>query len=198
MRAPKRNVPARLLSLAALLAAGETSAHDADVIYVQPRFEGGWVTVRASMSAATLALLAPIDADGDGLFTQADADASAAAIRAGFWAQAPLSGGGESCALGKSRAAARPSEVVLEADFVCAPGELRQDFWVLRVLPKNYSVTWGASAAQARATASVGVTAIAYSLGRASSRPLAPVPVWVWASFLLGPCVLMLFERRQF
>lgn len=196
MVARKRNVWALAACLAAIAPAAR--AHDADVIYVQPREAGKTVTIAATMTAQTLALLAPIDADGDGLLTQADADQSAAAIRLGFWEQAPLTGNGARCALGAARTLVRPTDVLLEADFECLAGELIQDFRLLSVLPKNYSVALGAGAASKLASAHYPKTTITYRSQLQSAAPTALVPVWLWGVFLLGPCALMLFERRRF
>jgi hypothetical protein len=196
MVARKRNRWALALGLLAVPPAA--SAHDADVIYVQPRETADRVTVAATMTGQTLALLAPVDRDGDGLLTQADADLSSAAIRLGFWQQSPLTGGGAPCALQATRASVRPSDVLLEADFRCAAGELAQDFRVLSVLPKNYSVALGANAASKRSAAQFPRTTITYRAGPGAAVELPPPPVWTWGVFLLGPCALMLFERRRF
>lgn len=185
--------------LGLLLLATAAGAHDADVIYVQPRVEGDAVGVAATLTAQTLSLLAPVDSDGDGLLSQADAEASAEAIRLGFWEQARLSAGGLPCAQLMARATVRPGDVLLEAGFRCGPGEVRQDFRFLSVLPKNYQVSLGPSADKARGHARFPHTALTY---RAEAPPaiaaLPPPPAWVWAIFLAVPCALLLFERRRF
>lgn len=185
--------------MGALLLAGAARAHDADVIYVQPRLEAEALQLAATLTAQTLGLLAPVDSDGDGLLSQADLDASAEAIRLGFWEQARVSAGGVPCAPLWRRATARPGDVLLEAGFRCGPGEVRQDFRLLLVLPKNYQVSLGPSADKARAHARFPHTALTYRAQGAPSRAAPPPPpTWVWAIFLAAPCALLLFERRRF
>lgn len=130
--------PLVLLGLAA-------HAHDADVIFAQLASgpAPGVLEESVTLTAATLGLLAPVDADGDGALSQADLDARAKALRAGVWDEAPLQAGGQPCALGETFAELREGYVLLRASFRCGEGELRQDFRILRVLPPNYRVVLG-------------------------------------------------------
>ncbi len=93
-----------------------------------------------TMTADTLALLAPVDADGDGELTQGDLDARADAIRLGVWEQAKLA----PCTRSGERASIEPGYVALIATYQCpADGELSQEFKWLMVLPPNYRVLFG-------------------------------------------------------
>lgn len=134
-----------LVLLLVLLRGLAAQAHDADVIYVlvkqgpQPEI----LEERVTLTAATLAFLAPLDADGDGLLSQGDLDARNKALRAGFWDEAPLTAEGQACALLETKAWLREGFVELQAELRCGEGELRQDFKILRVLPANYRVVLG-------------------------------------------------------
>lgn len=120
-------------------------AHDADVIYVMVRHgaQPDLLVESVTLTPATLAFLAPLDADGDQLLSQADLDAKARALRAGFWDEVPLGVGGKPCALLEARAWLREGFLELQGQFRCGAGELRQDFRILRVLPANYRVVLG-------------------------------------------------------
>ncbi|MFZ5468434.1 MAG: HupE/UreJ family protein [Myxococcota bacterium] len=127
------------------LVPARAAAHDADILYVRAERASGSGEVRqlATLTAATLALLAPVDADADGQLTQADLDARKEAIAAGVWAFMPLEAGGQRCTQQGHQALLRETFVELAATFSCAPGELRQTFRVLSVLPSNYKVVLG-------------------------------------------------------
>jgi hypothetical protein len=132
--------------LALLLVAGSAGAHDADILYAQlwrPAADGPEVHERLTLTAETLALLIPADADGDGVLTQADLDARVAAISLGIWDALPLSAGGQPCTRTGTSARLRETFVELGATHDCPPGELRQRFTVLSVLPSNYKVVLG-------------------------------------------------------
>jgi hypothetical protein len=152
--------------LSALIAI-PASAHDADVIAVQlePDASGALLSELVVLTADSLALLAPVDADGDGLLTQADLDARAAAIASGVWDDMPLSAGAVPCARSAESALVREGLVELQARFRCVAGDLRQDFRLLRVLPANYRVTlssrFDAAAGQAFAQGSLTSVSIA-------------------------------------
>ncbi len=128
-----------------LLSALQARAHDADVIYVLVKHGGtpDLLVETVTLTGATLALLAPLDADGDRLLSQADLDARGKALRAGFWDEAPLTAAGSPCALVETRAWLREGFVELQGELRCGGGELRQDFKILRVLPTNYRVVLG-------------------------------------------------------
>ena len=129
-------LPAVLPCLVAVTA----HAHDADVIFVElSSGEGGAVAERVTMTAQTLAMLAPVDADGDGQLTQADLDARADALRLGVWEQAKLS----PCTRSNETATLKPGYIELTARFACEHGELSQEFKWLQVLPSNYRVQMG-------------------------------------------------------
>lgn len=155
----------RRLALLVLLGASVARAHDADVIYVSlqpgPEAEGWWVV--ATLTPATLGLLAPIDADGDQALSQADLDVRGRALELGFWDEVPLTAGGVPCARLGGGAGLREGFVELRALVRCGPGELRQDFKILRVLPPNYRVVLGSQLdgeAQGRGFAQGSLTTI--------------------------------------
>lgn len=133
----------RALFVALLIVSQAASAHDADVIYARLETAADGLTEIVTLTSATLLQLAPVDADHDGLLTQADLDASSAALIAGVWNDLPLSAGGVPCP--RSAEAARLEEgfISLTAHFRCGDGDLRQDFKVLRILPTNYRVVLG-------------------------------------------------------
>jgi hypothetical protein len=137
----------RTLVLMVLALASAAWAHDADVVYVLVRTPAadapGALLETVTLTAPTLGLLAPVDADADGLLTQPELDARATALRAGVWDDMPLSAGNSPCVRSDERAWLREGFVELEARFACGPGELRQDFRFLRVLPTNYRVVLG-------------------------------------------------------
>lgn len=136
----------RSLIFLVLLCALPARAHDADVIYVLLRHgaQPDLLLETVTLTGASLALMAPLDADGDQLLTQGDLDAKAKALKAGFWDDVPLTAGGQPCPLVDAKAFLREGFVELEGAFRCAvEGELRQDFKILRVLPTNYRVVLG-------------------------------------------------------
>lgn len=148
----------RWLLLACICVASEASAHDADVIYAFVVQEDGHpelLTEHLTMTDATLRLLAPVDVDGDGAVSQAELDAKAAAIRAGVWDDAPLTGNDKPCSTSWTTADLRSGFVELRAHFLCSGGELRQDFRFLRVLPANYRVVLGSQSEGERAARGV-------------------------------------------
>ncbi|MFY0575838.1 HupE/UreJ family protein [Cystobacter fuscus] len=133
-------------ALVLCLLAGGAGAHDADILYAQlwrPEARGAEVRERITLTADTLARLLPADADGDGVLSQADLDARERALAVGFWDALPLSAGGQPCARTAQSARVRESYVELGATFSCAPGELRQRFTLLAVLPPGYRVVLG-------------------------------------------------------
>jgi hypothetical protein len=128
----------------AVLVASPARGHDADVVYA--RLESGpsgSLLEIVTLTNATLALLAPVDADGDGVLTQADLDARADSLRAGVWGDMPLSAGSVACPRDGETATLEDGFVTLTARFSCGPGDLRQDFKILRILPTNYRVVLG-------------------------------------------------------
>lgn len=113
-------------------------AHAADEIIVT--LDEASMTETVTMTADTLAMLAPIDADGDGELTQADLDARKDALKVGVWEQAKL----QPCTRTNETATLEPGFVALRARFTCPPdGELTQDFRWLMVLPPTYRVIFG-------------------------------------------------------
>lgn len=135
----------QIAAVGGLLMAWSASAHDADVIYAQLTVHapGAPLVETITLTADTLRLLAPIDADGDQLVTQQELAARAQAIRLGVWEDAPLSAGGRTCALGPLEAWLRQGFIELRGEWTCGEGELRQDFKILRVLPANYRIVLG-------------------------------------------------------
>ncbi len=137
----------RWLFLVMAFFARTAQAHDADVIFVDARpmpKEGRWKEV-VTLSVETLALLIPLDADGDQTLSQADLVAKEKALRVGFWDQAPLTSAGKVCSLDKSNARLEQGVIQLEGEFTCAQGIPRQDFRFLQILPPNYKVVVGSS-----------------------------------------------------
>ena len=192
----------RLRPLLLLLFAfgGPAVAHDADVIYVDALWQGPQVTLVVTLTAQTLGRLAPVDDDGDGLLSQSDLDARAAAIGAGVWDQAPVFAEGVPCARDASTARVRDGFVQLEGRFSCGPGEVRQDFRVLQVLPANYRVTAGRfGASRGGPTVQLPSTGLLLraAAGRSESGAPAASPGWLWLVFLLAPLLLVLVERRS-
>lgn len=156
-----------------LLSAFQARAHDADVIYVLLKHGGSpaGLVETATLTAATLGSLAPVDADGDGVLSQGDLDAKARALRAGFWDEVPLNAGGKPCELLEARAFLREGFVELQGEFRCGGGALRQDFKILRVLPANFRVVLGSQLdpeAEGRGFAQGSLTTITVP------RPLPP------------------------
>ncbi|QRK06901.1 HupE/UreJ family protein [Archangium violaceum] len=136
----------RLACLALLLLVGSAGAHDADILYAQlwrPETGKPEVRERLTLTADTLALLIPADADGNGALSQADLDARAQALAVGIWDAIPLSAQGRPCTRTSTTARVREAFVELGATFTCAPGELRQRFTLLSLLPPNYKVVLG-------------------------------------------------------
>jgi hypothetical protein len=134
------------LSLTLLLVAGSAGAHDADILYAQlwrPQAGQPEVRERLTLTAETLALLIPADADGDGVLTQADLDALGPALAVGIWDAIPLTAGGQPCARTGATARVRETFVELGATFSCPLGELRQRFSLLALLPSHYRVVLG-------------------------------------------------------
>jgi hypothetical protein len=132
--------------LALLLGASTARAHDADIIYAQVRraqADGAEVRVLLTMTASTLGLLLPADADGDGTVSQADLDTRRAALEVGVWDALPLTAGGTACTRQTHATRVRETYVELTATYICPPGPLRQTFTVLSVLPSNYKVVLG-------------------------------------------------------
>ncbi|ATB33003.1 hypothetical protein MEBOL_006492 [Melittangium boletus DSM 14713] len=130
------------------LLAARAHAHDADILYAQlwrPEAAGAEVRERITLTADTLALLLPADADGDGVLSQADLDARERALAVGFWDAIPLSAGGRPCVRSSTTAHLRDTYVELGARFSCAPGVLRQRFSLLSVLPPSYKVVLGSA-----------------------------------------------------
>lgn len=141
----------RLVLLGFVLGATAALAHDADLITVQLSVSPDGMQVEESwlLTAETLGLLAPVDADGDGLLTDADLAARAEAVKAGLWAAAPLTASGRPCALEGARAQVGDRAVGLSGRFRCpAAGELVQSFRFLSVLPSGYRVVVGDAAGQ--------------------------------------------------
>jgi hypothetical protein len=135
----------RLLLAGLLLVTFPARAHDADVLYarLEPGPPGTLIEI-VTLTNPTLALLAPVDANDDGVLSQADLDARADALKAGVWSDLPLSAGGVPCTRSDESAQLEDGFVALTAHWRCPEsGDLRQDFKVLRVLPTNYRVVLG-------------------------------------------------------
>jgi hypothetical protein len=135
----------RIAPLVLALASAGAAAHDADVIYVSARTgdRPGEVVEIVTLTGAALGQLAPIDADRDGLVSQGDLTARAAAIAVGVWDDMPLVAGAAACPRSQEVAVLREGFVELSARFACPAGALQQDFRILRVLPSNFRVVLG-------------------------------------------------------
>lgn len=92
------------------------------------------------MTGGTLSLLAPLDADGDGLLAPEELAQGATPLELGVWDAMPLSAGASRCDRFSTGAALRDGYVELTARFRCPPGEIRQTFRALSVLPQGYRV----------------------------------------------------------
>src|SRR5690349_11932800 len=115
--------------LALLLGAGVARAHDADIIYTnvqRTQVDAPEVRVLVMLTASTLSLVLPADADGDGVVSQADLDARRAALEVGLWDALPLTAGGAPCTRKEHAARLIEPYVELKATFACPPGPLRQ------------------------------------------------------------------------
>ena len=126
--------------------AGSAGAHDADILYAQRGASdagGPEVRERLTLTAGTLGLLLPADADGDGAVTQAELDARRAALEVGIWDACRSPPEGQPCTRQAHAARVRETYVELAATFCVRPGPLRQTFTVLSVLPANYRVVLG-------------------------------------------------------
>lgn len=131
-----------------LLLPSGASAHDADILYTQVRRAGpaeAEVRQVVTLTAGTLGLLVPADADGDGTVSQADLDARRTALEVGVWDAMPLTAGGQPCARTSHAALLRQTFVELSASFTCPEGPLQQRYAVLSVLPAGYRVILGSA-----------------------------------------------------
>lgn len=175
------------VALGLLLLPTAARAHDADVVFATLTEDGDGLTEVLTLTAGTLSQLAPVDADGDGALTQTDLDARAAAVVAGVWEQIPLT----PCTRSREKAVVREGFVELSARFVCEPGELAQDFKILRVLPTNYKVVAGTAIAQGNVQRLVLRAVPAVKAGLGFEAGLAAVAVWFEATLLLMLAFLM-------
>lgn len=152
-----------------LFSARVAQAHVADEIVVT--LDEAALTETITMTAETLSMLAPVDADGDGELTQADLDARKEALKVGVWDQAKL----EPCTRAAETAWLEPGYVALKAVFTCREGELSQEFRWLMVLPPNYRVIFGSQVAK-------GDTRTLHVPRAAKRAPAARVTTatWVW------------------
>jgi hypothetical protein len=173
------------LSLALLLVAGSAGAHDADILYAQlwrPQVAAPEVRERLTLTAETLALLIPADADGDGTLTQADLDAREPALALGIWDALPLTAGGQPCVRTHATARVRETFVELGATFSCPPGELRQRFTLLALLPSNYKVVLGSFLQGEQGQHFVDATQptlVVSEPGQAERESVSGLPGWV-------------------
>ena len=118
-------------------------AHDADLLFIQlsqAQSSPSQVHEQVTLTAAALAALAPIDADGDGQLTQSDLDARGDALNAGVWNALPLTTTGGECRRQQTGAVVRESAIELWARFDCPPGDLQQRYEVLSVLSPGFRV----------------------------------------------------------
>lgn len=167
------------LLFACVLCAAPARAHDADLVTVQLSVGADGLEVEQTwaLTAETLGLLAPVDADGDGLLTDEDLAARADAVRAGAWEAAPLTSAGRPCVLTASRARVGERTVGLTGRFRCpVAGELVQTFRFLSVLPSGYRVVVGDAAGQrfAQGQEQMLVVSPAGAVGQGSAEPARP------------------------
>lgn len=120
-------------------------AHDADVVYVslEPTTRAELWREIVTLTPGSLALLAPIDVNGDNSLDQRDLDQSTTALAAGVWSQMLLTTPAGRCERSGERAVLRDGYVELSATFACPAGELTQDFRWLSILPTTYRVVLG-------------------------------------------------------
>lgn len=141
----RRRLP--ILFIAPLLVSLPALAHDADVVFLQlhrAEAEGEDVHARVTLTAQSLSLLAPVDANEDHRLTEQELQQGLPAIAAGVWNQMPLRSPAGPCERTGHTAALKDTYVELRADFLCGAGELTQTFRILDVLPSNYQVMLGA------------------------------------------------------
>lgn len=120
-----------------LLGAADARAHDADLISIEVS-AGTPTRERATMTVATLSLVAPIQLDAQGQPRSLEADRPA--IEAGFWNEVPLRADAGPCTLNQTRAEVRGSLIDLFATWRCPAPPTRQTFRILSVLPAGYRV----------------------------------------------------------
>ncbi len=129
------------LAVASVVGVGRSSsAHDADIVFAQidQAAHEGSVEEKVTMTAGTLAQLAPLDIPLG--LTESDLQSAAAAIDSGVWAQMLLTSSGALCSQGATRALSREGYIELAATFQCPPGTLQQTFKFLSLLPPGYRV----------------------------------------------------------
>lgn len=173
----------RWVLVVAISVASIARAHDADVIYALVEQHGdapNALVERLTMTAATLTLLAPVDLDGDGAVSQGELEQRQGALRVGVWDDIPLTAGGVRCTFLDATARVRDGFVELAARFDCPPGELRQEFRLLRVLPANYRVVLGSQTDGERAARGIAQGSF-FTIP--VPRPAAP-GAWDQAGFL--------------
>jgi hypothetical protein len=127
-------------SLALLVVARASAAHNVDVVAVELVERENTMTEIIMVSSETLMRLAPVDSDGDGLLTQGELDERVASISQGLWRDVPMRAQEVLCEVHPLTQVIDGETVVLQASFSCPAGALTQDFKVLRILPANYRV----------------------------------------------------------
>lgn len=132
----------RGVAAAVLLLATGALAHDADLLLLQMTRESasGELHELLTLTATSIERLAPLDRDRDGQLNADELQRGREAIELGVWEWMPLSAGGAPCRRLSSEARLKETFLELEARFRCGPGELRQTFRVLSVLPQGYRV----------------------------------------------------------
>ena len=135
-----------LLIVGLLLCPLSALAHDADIVYAKVMRKPGSLELAEllTLTAPTLNLLAPVDADRDGEITAKELAAQKDAIAAGMWDQIPIFAEGKQCERTNHAGRIRQGFIELYGEFRCEPGELTQTFKILSVLPSNYRVVLGA------------------------------------------------------
>ena len=188
MNSPVRSPLPAVATLLALVAAGQGRAHVADEIVVT--LDPVTLTETVTMTAETLSMLAPIDADADGELTRGDLDLRRDALKVGVWDQAKLT----PCTRGEEKAWLEPGYVALQAKFTCAEGELSQEFRWLMVLPPNYRVVFGNQVAKGD-TRTLHVQRPGWKTERVFSVTV-PLLVWGLIGGLLATVVGFWLVRR--
>jgi hypothetical protein len=174
----------RVALLLLLLLSRSAGAHDADILYAQlwrPAAGAPEVRERITLTADTLGRLIPADADGDGVLSQTDLEARETALALGLWDAVPLSAGGQPCTRTGASARLREAYVELGATFTCPPGELRQRFTVLSLLPPEYRVVLGSvvEGEQGQRFADATSPTLVVPEPGASSQPVSGLGGWV-------------------
>ena len=167
-----------LWAFTGLLMAPLVRAHDQDLIFVSVEAgpgEGEFVE-RLLLTWDTLLLLAPMGQLPPGPEALA---AAQQAIEAGVWAQAPVYREQEVCLRRSTFSKLSDAVVELSAAFDCPPGEKRQVFRFLSILPAHYRIVLKGREDGFSPTASAQGQKQTLLLN-GPPEPLRPMGLWLW------------------